>query len=226
LTVIPVRKKRQKSKLEIGEIMAYNKNSAKVLAKKESKRKAIMQAVIKTVADKGFHKTNITEIAKEANVADGTVYLYFKSKDELFIKAFDELVNKKLIEIKQMLQNEENAFDKLSKFFDHHITVITETPYIARFIGVEIRQSPQFYKKFPEYQPFKDYIAYLQSLIDDAKAEGSIADIDSEAVSYIIFGTMDYILTEWAIKDQNFPLAEMKDRITKVLKFGLLKRGN
>ena len=204
--------------------MAYNKNSAKVLAKKESKRKAIMQAVIKTVADKGFHKTNITEIAKEANVADGTVYLYFKSKDELFIKAFDELVNKKLIEIKQMLQNEENAFDKLSKFFDHHITVITETPYIARFIGVEIRQSPQFYKKFPEYQPFKDYIAYLQSLIDDAKAEGSIADIDSEAVSYIIFGTMDYILTEWAIKDQNFPLAEMKDRITKVLKFGLLKR--
>ncbi len=206
--------------------MAYNKNSAKVLAKKESKRRAIMQAVIKTVAEKGFHKTNISEIAKEANVAEGTVYLYFKSKDEMFIKAFEELAKDKLNIMKKMLENEESAFDKLSKFFDYHIIVITETPYIARFIGVEIRQSPQFYKKFPEYQPFKDYIAYLQSLIDDAKAEKSIADVDSEAVSYIIFGTMDYILTEWAVKNQNFPLTEMKNRIEKVLRQGLLKRGN
>lgn len=204
--------------------MAYNKNSAKVLAKKESKRQAIMEAVIKTVAEKGFHKTNISEIAKAAGVADGTVYLYYKSKDEMFIKAFEELARNKLAAIRELLKTEKTALAKLNSFFNHHIDVITETPYIARFIGVEIRQSPQFYKKFPDYQPFQEYIGYIQELIEAAKAEGSIADVDSQAVSYIIFGTMDYILAEWSIRNHNFPLSQIKDRITTVLKFGLFKR--
>ncbi|MFO7895403.1 MAG: TetR/AcrR family transcriptional regulator [Candidatus Cloacimonadales bacterium] len=205
--------------------MAYNKNSAKVLAKKESKRQAIMEAVIKTVAEKGFHKTNISEIAEMAGVADGTVYLYFKNKDEMFMQAFEALVKRKLAKIKLLLEAEATALDRLNAFFDHHIALITRHPYIARFIGIEIRQSPQFYQKFPGYLPFRDYLRYLQELIEAAKAEGSIADVDSEATSYIIFGTMDYILAEWATHDQNFPLAEMKDRIRHILRYGLLKRG-
>jgi TetR/AcrR family fatty acid metabolism transcriptional regulator len=195
------------------------------MAKKESKRKAIMDAVIKTVAEKGFHKTNISEIAEMAGVADGTVYLYFKNKDEMFMQSFEALVRQKLQEIKVLLAEEYTALDRLNAFYEHHINVITQYPHIARFIGVEIRQSPQFYQKFPDYLPFREYLEYLQELIEAAKAEGSIADVDSEATSYIIFGTMDYILAEWATHDQNFPLSEMKDRIRNILRYGLLKRG-
>ena len=206
-------------------VMAYNNDSDKVKEKKKSKREAIMNAVIMTVAQKGFHKTNISDIARAANVADGTVYLYFKSKDEMFIKAFEELATKKLKTIKQLIDTKQSALERLSSFFDYHIEIITENPYIARFIGVEIRQSPDFYEKYPSYQPFKEYISYLQQLIEEAKAEGDIRDVDAEAVSYIIFGTMDFILAEWAMKNQEFPLEDMKNKISDILQFGLMKRG-
>jgi TetR/AcrR family fatty acid metabolism transcriptional regulator len=196
--------------------------SERVKQKKFQKRSAIIDAAIETFAKKGFHKTKISDIARAANVADGTVYLYFDNKDDLLIKAFDELIVGKLDELKKMVENEKTFLDRLTRFFEYHVRLFTERPYVARFMAIELRQSTEFYTKYPGYRPIKRYLQYLQELINEAKQEGSLRDIDTVSLSYIMFGTMDFVLTEWSTKDKPFDLGDIKDKVTEILRYGYL----
>ena len=195
--------------------------SSRVVDKKSQKRCAIIEAAIETFANKGFHRTKISDIAKHAGVADGTVYLYFENKDDLLIKSFDELISGKLEELRQFTDKEDTYVNRLIKFFDYHVTLFTAKPYIARFMAIELRQSSEFYQKYPDYQPIKRYLTYLQELIEEAKKEGNLRDVDTVALSYIMFGTMDFALTEWATRNQPFDLLPMKERIVDIVRNGM-----
>ena len=198
------------------------KKIRKVDEKKKMKHKAIVNAAIEVFAEKGFHNTKIKDIAKLANVADGTVYLYFTTKDDLFIKAFDELISEKLIVMKELINEENTYFEQLSQFFDYHVKLFTDEPYIARFLSIELRQSSEFYKKYPDYQPIKRYLSFLQEIIVKAIKEGSIRDVDPVTLSYIMFGTMDFVLTEWSTKDQPFTLDDILQKVKDILRYGYL----
>lgn len=200
------------------------KKSGKVALKKKLKYEAIINAAIEVFSVKGFHRAKIKEIAHTAGVADGTVYLYFKTKDDLLISAFDDLIDRKLRTMMKLVEQEETSFAKLTKFFDYHVDLFTQEPYIARFLSIELRQSSEFYQKHPKYQPIKRYLDYLQEIIKQAIEEGSIRKVDPEGLSYIMFGTMDFVLTEWSKKDQQFSLAEIKDKIVDVLRYGYFFR--
>jgi TetR/AcrR family fatty acid metabolism transcriptional regulator len=195
--------------------------SQRVVEKKNRKRQAIIDAAIETFANKGFHKTKISDIAKKAGVADGTVYLYFENKDDLLVRSFDELIAGKLNELKSMFEKEDTYVTRLVKFFDYHVKLFTEKPYIARFMSIELRQSTEFYRKFPNYQPIKRYLQFLQEVIDEAKKEGGLRNVDTTALSYIMFGTMDFVLTEWSTRGQTFDLQDIKDKIVDVVRYGM-----
>ena len=195
--------------------------SEKVKQKKLHKRSAIIESAIETFAEKGFHNTKISDIASSAGVADGTVYLYFKNKDDLLIKSFDQLIAGKLDELKQLVETESRYLDRLTRFFEYHVKLFTEKPYIARFMSIELRQSTEFYEKYPEYSPIKRYLSYLQELIEAAKIEGSIRDVDTIGLSYLMFGTMDFVLTEWSTREQSFDLQRIKDKIVDIVRYGI-----
>jgi TetR/AcrR family fatty acid metabolism transcriptional regulator len=197
------------------------KKNKKLSLKQLNKRKAIIEAAIEIFSRRGFHKTKISQIAKAAGVADGTVYLYFKDKDDLLINAFDELISEKLVNIQNKIEHEASARDKLLKFFDYHIDLFTEKPAVARFLAIELRQSPDFYKSYPEYEPLKKYLDYLKKLADEAIAEGDIRKVDTVALSYLIFGTMDFLLTEWSTRNQKFSLQEKKEQIVDIVRHGI-----
>jgi len=195
--------------------------SQKVVEKKNKKRQAIIEAAIETFANKGFHKTKISDIAKKAGVADGTVYLYFENKDDLLVRSFDELISGKLNELKSMFEKDDTFVSRLVKFFDYHVELFTEKPYIARFMSIELRQSTDFYRRFPNYQPIKRYLLFLQEVIDEAKKEGGLRNVDTLALSYIMFGTMDFVLTEWSTHGQAFDLQDIKDKIVDIVRYGM-----
>ncbi|MDY6914932.1 MAG: TetR/AcrR family transcriptional regulator [Candidatus Cloacimonadota bacterium] len=197
------------------------KKNKKLSLKQLTKRKAIIEAAIETFSRRGFHKTKISQIAKTAGVADGTVYLYFKDKDDLLIKAFEELFGEKLINIQNKIERETSARDKILKFIDYHIDLFTENPSVARFLAIELRQSPDFYESYPEYEPLKKYLDYLKKLADVAIAEGDIRKVDTEALGYLIFGTMDFLLTEWSTRNQKFSLQEKKEQIVDIVRNGI-----
>lgn len=189
--------------------------------KQLSKRKAIIEAAINVFSHKGFHKAKISNISKLANVADGTIYLYFNNKENLLVSAFDELIESILVEMKDKISNEKSALDRLTKFFDLHVDVFTEQPAVVRFLAIELRQSPDFYELYPSYNPLKEYISFIEKLIIDSIEEKSIRAVDSRALTLIIFGTMDFLLTEWSTKNQPFSLVEMKEKIVDIIRWGI-----
>jgi len=191
--------------------------------KKIAKRKAIMKAAIETFADKGFHKTKILDIAYKAEVADGTIYLYFKNKDDLLITALSELFDSILEEMKTKINKLPENEQKLTKFIDLHIELITQNVSTARFIAIELRQSQQFYQKYPEFKPLKNYLSYVQELADEATARGDIRQVDTEALSYLIFGVVNFVITEWSIRG-NVDLERMKKSILDIITLGLFNR--
>ena len=184
----------------------------------------MLESAIKVFSEKGFHNAKVSEIARDAGVADGTIYLYFQNKDDLLIKAVEDLFERKLLEMEKRISKEKTGRDKLLKFAEEHISIFTEDPKVVRFLGVELRQSKEFYNKYPDFKPLRQYLRYLQEICEEAIAEGSIRAIDSKALSYIVYGTVNFVITEWEVQDQVFSLEEVKNYVEDILIYGLVVR--
>src|SRR5213082_438073 len=88
------------------------------------KRTRIMDAAIKVFAERGFHSATVAEIARAAGVADGTIYLYFKGKDDLLLRLFDEKMTGLVAEVKAALAQERSAAEKLKRFIQLHLALV------------------------------------------------------------------------------------------------------
>ena len=191
--------------------------------KKKAKRVAILDAALEVFSQKGFQSTKIIEIAKTANVADGTIYLYFKNKDDLFIAAFEAFMNKQLEEIRETLNNIPNEYERLHKFLELHADLFTNNPDTARLMFIELRQTPEFYKKYPDFWPLKEYTEYARELCQDAIDKGFIRETDTEILVTLMMGTMDFALIEWLLGNKEKSLYKVKDAIIDILHNGLKK---
>ncbi len=200
------------------------KDTDKLNRKQAIKREAIIQAAIKIFSKKGFHNTKISEVAKAANVADGTVYLYFANKDDLLLKAFKEVFYKKLESVIEKTELIEHGVEKLISFFNYHVDLFKENPYLMKFIAIELRQSSDFYKHFPENWIFTEYFNYLKKLIDEAIAEGEWRNVNRDIFACMILGSLDFVLTEINNKTVNFSLEEAKEGIIDILRLGVRKK--
>lgn len=168
---------------------------SKIQEKKTKKRKDIINAAIKLFSEKGFHGTKTSEIAKEANIAEGTVYLYFRNKDALLMIAFKEEIDKLLDNLREKNKTLNSTISKIIGFIDYHIELLKINPTLIKFLVVELRQSSDFINKYPEFRPLKEYFGFLDNLISEAITNNEIREIDKTVLSAMIFGTMDILLT-------------------------------
>lgn len=191
--------------------------------KKKAKRDAIIDAALEVFSRKGFQHTKIIEISRQANVADGTIYLYFKNKDALFIAAYESFMMKQLAYIKEIIDAIPNEYARLHKFLDLQAELFTQNPDIARFMFIELRQSPEFYKKYPTFWPLTEYTNYANKLCKDAINADYIRTIDTDILVTIMMGTMDFALIEWLLGNKEKSLYKIKDTIIDILHNGLKK---
>lgn len=185
------------------------------------KRKLILDAAIKTFAQKGYSQSSIIEVAKLANVAVGTVYIYFQNKDDLLIQCMHEIMDSRLTQIKAEAAKADTAMERLYQFFIKHIELFSQNPDYARLMVVEVRQSEEFYKRYPTYNPLNDYLEYVRTLVQNAIDEGSIKQVDAKALAFLIIGAMDLSLTQWLIGDEKLDLIQMTDNIRRILATGI-----
>ncbi len=187
----------------------------------KNKQTAILEAGIRVFAQKGFSAATIKDVAKAAKVAAGTVYLYYKNKDDLLIQCMHELMDKTMHEIKLEAAQETDPIERLYKFILKHIEHFSQNPVLARFLIVEIRQSEEFYTRYPTFNPLNEYLSHVRSLIDEAANAGVLKEIDHQALSYMIIGTMDQVLTQWLIGGAKLDLIKISGDIRKILRSGI-----
>ncbi len=130
----------------------------------DNKRGKILEAAVKVFARNGFYQSKVSEIAREAEVADGTIYLYFHNKDDILINLFEEEMTRIIEAMKAVIAREDDPVRQLEKFAQAHLGLVKRNKELAEVIQVEIRQSSKFMKeydnkKFAEY-PGPDFDYY------------------------------------------------------------------
>lgn len=164
------------------------------------KRRRILDGALKAFAKKGFYNTKVSEIAAEAGVADGTIYLYFKNKDDLLISLFEdrmEWINERLrVELDSMSGG---FHEKLSALIRGHFMLVLENRDLAEFITVELRQSAKFVKEYSNPK-FGDYLKILQRLLEQGQQSKALReDFDARLMSRAIFGALDEVLLQLSL---------------------------
>lgn len=187
------------------------------------KRRRILEGALKAFAKKGFYNTKVSEIASEAGVADGTIYLYFKNKDDLLISLFEDRMEWVIERLNaELAQHQGSPVDKIRRFVHLHFLLVVEDRELAEFITVELRQSAKFVKEYKNAK-FSDYLRILQTLIEDGQSAGQLSqDIDSRLASRVMFGALDEVLLSMALaKTPPERIKTQADRIADMFLFGL-----
>ena len=124
------------------------------------KRKLILEAAVKVFARSGFNAATVNEVAQEAGIANGTVYLYFKTKTELFIQTIKDVIKSKLQQISERVESDNDPVGRIKKFIDLHTELVTQNRDVARVMVVEWRKSEEFCPK-----PERSWIARIRLFI-------------------------------------------------------------
>ena len=189
---------------------------------RQDKRARILDAAVKVFAERGFFTATVAEIAREAGVADGTIYLYFKGKDDLLLRLFDEKMTALLAESKQALSLEKDAPARLRRFIEHHFELVERNPDLASVLIVELRQSAQFLKA-ADRAKLAAYIDLIAQTVKDGQDRGEILGTVSPAtVKRAIFGALDELALAWLISGRKTSLRKTGAEVATFLVRGLL----
>lgn len=171
----------------------------------EAKYQKILDAALDVFARKGFHEAKISEIAKVADVADGTIYLYFKNKDDLLISLFEsklEAINKGL---RHDLATIPDVKDRLAHVVRYHLRLASDSPTLAIFITIELRRSGKFVKEYAKSQ-FGEYLDQWAQVIRDGKEQGVFrSDVRPGMLKHFLFGALDQMCVTWVNNPQRKP---------------------
>lgn len=163
------------------------------------KRERILAAAVRVFAKNGFYATRVSEVAKAAGVADGTIYLYFRSKDELLVSLFEDRVEKLLAFMKRELPLRKDARERLRAVIELQLGLLEDERDLAEVITVILRQSTKLMKEFaaPRFMAYLDAIA---KVVAEGQAEGVFrSDVSPGLVARATFGALDGIALTWAL---------------------------
>lgn len=166
----------------------------------EGKRERILAAAERIFARHGFFAAKVAEVAKEAGVADGTIYLYFKSKDDLLISWFEHRmtqVNKTLAAAIEAVAPSPSA--QLCAFIKTYLRLVHDEPAAAEVLTIELRQSSKFMKEYDNPQ-FIDFLRMLGGIIAAGQECGELdASVPPHVAARMIFGVLDELALAWVL---------------------------
>ncbi len=186
------------------------------------KREAILRAAIKTFAGKGFFNSKVADIAAAAGIADGTVYLYFKSKDEILHSIFDRAMGEFISEGRREIAEIPDPAEKLRRIAEIHLEKLGADRDLAIVFQVELRGSTKFMREFSA-AGFADYLDIICTTIRDGQKAGVFRnDMKPIVAAKILYGAVDEMVTNWILSKKSYPLAPMANEVMMIFFGGML----
>jgi TetR/AcrR family transcriptional regulator, fatty acid metabolism regulator protein len=191
----------------------------------EDKRRRILQAAVKVFARKGYFAARVSEIARRAGIADGTIYLYFRNKEDILVSLFDEVMAEHVQKAREELQEVEGAPARLQRIAEHHLRVLGADRDLAVVFQVELRQSTKFMERFTASW-LQDYFALVSEVIAQGQAEGTLRpELPRKLVTKAFFGVLDEMVTSWIIGRKDYDLARLAEPVADLFLRGAAAAG-
>ena len=184
-----------------------------VRAPRGDKRDLILTAATAVFARHGFFGAQVADVAREAGVAAGTVYLYFESKDDLLISIFEKTVRSAIAEGREALQRVADPAARLRRIAQMHLARLGADRDLAVVFQVELRQTTKFMSRFSA-TGVRDYLGLIRDAVTDGQRAGCFrADLSPTLTAKMIFGALDEMATNWVLTQRRYDLAAQADLV-------------
>jgi TetR/AcrR family fatty acid metabolism transcriptional regulator len=185
------------------------------------KRSAILNAATHVFARRGFFNAQVADVAREAGVAAGTVYLYFRSKDDLLTSIFEESMTRALADTERALDGVTDPVERLRRLARVHLGGLGSQRDLAIVFQVELRQSTKFMARFSGAQ-LRTYLDHLRDAVGAAQEAGVFrADLNATLAAKAIFGALDEMVTNWVLSNRDHRLVDDADPVIDLLVNGM-----
>ena len=185
------------------------------------KRDLILKAATKLFARRGFFNAQVADVAREAGVAAGTVYLYFQSKDDLLISIFERTMHEGLEAARQALAGVSDPVERLRRLALVHLERLGQDRDLAVVFQVELRQSTKFMERFSSTL-LQDYLHAIRDAVADAQTAGRFRrEVSPTFAAKVLYGALDEMATNWILSRRRYALAAQANEVVDLFVNGM-----
>ncbi|MFC4711826.1 TetR/AcrR family transcriptional regulator [Planococcus dechangensis] len=192
-----------------------------MVRKDKPKYKQIIDAAVIVIAENGYHQAQVSKIAKQAGVADGTIYLYFKNKEDILISVFQEKMGVFVSELEKIIAQDASAADKLGMMINSHFSLLAGDLHLAIVTQLELRQSNHEIR-IKINNVLRGYLKLMDQILISGIESGEFdQNMDIRLARQMVFGTMDETITTWVMNEHKYDLVELAPKVQRLLLKGM-----
>jgi TetR/AcrR family fatty acid metabolism transcriptional regulator len=186
----------------------------------DDKRGRILGAAVRVFARKGYFASRVADVARAAGIADGTIYLYVRTKDDILVSLFDQVMAEHLAAARQEVAGLDGAPARLRAIAERHLRLLGGNRDLAVVFQVELRQSTKFMERFTASW-LKDYFDVVQGVIERGQREGSIRkELQRKVAAKAFFGALDEMVTSWVLSRKDYELSQLAGPVVELFLTG------
>lgn len=191
------------------------------LKRDKPKYKQIVDAAVIVIAENGYHQAQVSKIAKQAGVADGTIYLYFKNKEDILISLFREKMSVFIENVSEIIKNEPSATERLAQMVHNHYRILSNDRHLAIVTQLELRQSNKELRTRIN-EVLKEYLGLLDTILQEGIENDEFQQsLDVRLARQMVFGTIDETITSWVMNEQKYDLMKLAPAVHRLILNGI-----
>jgi TetR/AcrR family fatty acid metabolism transcriptional regulator len=191
------------------------------MVRRRLRKQQIMQAAIEVFGKYSYQNANISEIARKAGIAEGTIYQYFKNKQDLFFAIGLERTKDFCRQIDVQLEGITGTVDRLRKFVWYYLSYFKTNPDYVRSLMLEMRVSRDFVKS-KSYKSFRAFSKQVLQILKEGQEEGIIRkDVDLYLAQQLLLGILEHVVTRWLLKGEKYDLLQCHDQVSDLVITGV-----
>jgi TetR/AcrR family transcriptional regulator, fatty acid metabolism regulator protein len=189
------------------------------------KPQQIVEAAIRVFARNGYYNSRVSDIAREAGIASGTIYLYFRTKEDILVTLFREQMASFVAHLRREIAGEPDAVAKIRRLVALHFSVLEQNPALAEVVQVELRQGHKFFRGASAHE-VSAYFELIGSVLEEGVAAGTFRpDLPVKVATKVLFGAMDQMATSWVLGKRGYRLVDAADAVATIVLKGVARDG-
>jgi TetR/AcrR family fatty acid metabolism transcriptional regulator len=193
--------------------------------RESDKHQQIIDAAVRVFARNGYYNSRVSDIAREAGIASGTIYLYFRTKDEILVTLFREKMAAWVTHVREQIRGEADVVAKVRRLVALHFGVLERDPALAEVVQVELRQGHKFFRGASAHE-ISAYFELIASVLEEGQAAGVFRrDVAVRTAVKVLFGAMDQMATSWVLGKRKYRLSDAADEVANIFLRGVTADG-
>jgi TetR/AcrR family fatty acid metabolism transcriptional regulator len=189
------------------------------------KHQQIIEAAVRVFARNGYYNSRVSDIAREAGVASGTIYLYFKTKDEILVTLFREKMAEWVAHVRKEIAGVTDPVARIRRLVALHFTVLEANPALAEVVQVELRQGHKFFRGASAHE-VSAYFDLIGAVLEEGVASGQLRnDLPIKVATKVLFGAMDQVATSWVLGKRAYRLVDAAEAVAAIFIKGVSRDG-